>query len=47
MGMRGNQTRSLYFNDIKVPQENILGRIEDGFKIAMKSLDSGRLGIAA
>ncbi|MHA1941923.1 MAG: acyl-CoA dehydrogenase family protein [Candidatus Hodarchaeales archaeon] len=47
MGMRGNQTRSLYFNDIKVPQENILGKIEDGFKIAMKSLDSGRLGIAA
>jgi len=47
MGMRGNQTRSLYFNNIRVPKENILGQIKDGFKIAMETLDFGRIGIAA
>ena len=47
MGMRGNQTRSLYFNNVRVPKENILGQIKDGFKIAMKTLDFGRIGIAA
>ena len=47
MGMRGNQTRSLYFNDVQVPKENILGEIDDGFKIAMQTLDFGRMGIAA
>jgi alkylation response protein AidB-like acyl-CoA dehydrogenase len=47
MGMRGNQTRSLYFNNVRVPKENILGQIKDGFKIAMETLDFGRIGIAA
>ena len=47
MGMRGNHTTSLYFNNVRVPKENILGRISDGFKIAMHTLDVGRIGIAA
>ena len=47
MGMRGNQTRSLYFNNVRIPKKNILGQIEDGFKIALQTLDFGRIGIAA
>ncbi len=47
MGMRGNATSSLYFNNVSVPKENILGNLSDGFKIAMHSLDVGRIGIAA
>jgi len=47
LGMRGNPTTSLYFNNIRVPKENILGNLKDGFKIAMQTLDVGRIGIAA
>ena len=47
MGMRGNPTTSLYFQDVAIPKENVLGNLRDGFKIAMKTLDAGRIGIAA
>ncbi|MHA1274028.1 MAG: acyl-CoA dehydrogenase family protein [Promethearchaeota archaeon] len=47
LGMRGSSTTSLYFNDVRVPKENVLGNLEDGFKIAMQTLDVGRIGIAA
>ena len=47
MGMRANQTRSLYFNNVQIPKENILGKMNEGFKIAMQTLDFGRIGIAA
>ena len=47
MGMRANQTRSFYFNNVRIPKENILGKMKDGFKIAMQTLDFGRIGIAA
>lgn len=47
MGMRGNPTTSLYFNNVRVPKKNVLGKISDGFKIAMQTLDVGRIGIAA
>ena len=47
LGMRGNPTTSLYFNNVRVPKNNILGKISDGFKIAMQTLDVGRIGIAA
>ena len=47
MGMRGNPTTSLYFNNVRVSKENVLGKISDGFKIAMHTLDVGRIGIAA
>ncbi|MFX1274983.1 MAG: acyl-CoA dehydrogenase family protein [Promethearchaeota archaeon] len=47
MGMRGNATTSLYFNNVRVPKENVLGNLSDGFKIAMQTLDVGRIGIGA
>jgi alkylation response protein AidB-like acyl-CoA dehydrogenase len=47
MGMRANQTRSMYFNNVRIPKENILGKMNEGFKIAMQTLDFGRIGIAA
>jgi len=47
MGMRGNMVSELYFNNVRVPRKNILGKIEDGFKISMQTLDIGRIGIAA
>lgn len=47
MGIRGSSTCELIFNNVKVPKENVLGKRGDGFKIAMKTLDGGRIGIAA
>ena len=47
MGIRGSSTCDLIFEDCIVPKENLLGKIGDGFKIAMKTLDGGRIGIAA
>ena len=43
----GMSTAELIFNDVKVPKENLLGKEGDGFKIAMSTLDGGRIGIAA
>lgn len=47
MGIRSSVTAELVFNDVKVPKENLLGKEGDGFKIAMSTLDGGRIGIAA
>lgn len=47
MGIRGSATCELVFEDCVVPKENLLGKIGQGFKIAMKTLDGGRIGIAA
>ena len=47
MGIRSSSTAELIFNDVKVPKENLLGNECDGFKIAMSTLDGGRIGIAA
>ena len=47
MGVRGNITTSLYFHNVRVPKENVLGSLNDGFKIAMQTIDAGRIGIAA
>ncbi len=47
MGMRGNMVSELFFNNVHVPGENVLGRVEDGFRISMQTLDIGRIGIAA
>lgn len=47
MGLCASDTTDLIFNDCRVPVENLLGGAGDGFKIAMKALDSGRIGIAA
>ena len=47
MGIRSSATAELIFNDVKVPKENLLGKEGEGFKIAMETLDGGRIGIAA
>ena len=47
MGIRGSSTCELIFEDCVVPKENLLGEQGKGFKIAMKTLDGGRIGIAA
>ncbi len=47
MGMIGSDTSELVFEDCKVPKDNLLGKEGMGFKIAMKALDGGRIGIAA
>ena len=47
MGIRSSATCELIFNNVKVPKENLLGEEGQGFKIAMATLDGGRIGIAA
>jgi alkylation response protein AidB-like acyl-CoA dehydrogenase len=47
LGIRGSDTHSLMFQDVKVPKENRIGDDGFGFKFAMKVLDGGRIGIAA
>ncbi len=47
MGIRGSDTHTLLFNDVKVPKENRIGDDGFGFKFAMKVLSGGRIGIAA
>ncbi len=45
MGLRGNDLRRLYFNDVRVPKENVLGEPGEGFHIAMEILNNGRIGL--
>ena len=47
MGIRGSSTCELVFEDCIVPKENLLGEVGKGFKIAMTTLDGGRIGIGA
>ena len=47
MGIRGSATYELVFDNVKVPKENVLGEVGKGFKVAMATLDGGRIGIAA
>ena len=47
MGIRGSSTCELVFEDCIVPKENLLGELNKGFKIAMMTLDGGRIGIGA
>lgn len=47
MGIRGSATCELIFENCRVPKENLLGKIGEGFKVAMWTLDGGRIGIAS
>ena len=47
MGIRGSQTSELIFEDMKLPADRLLGKENGGFKIAMTTLDGGRIGIAS
>jgi butyryl-CoA dehydrogenase len=47
MGINTSITMELVFQELKVPKENLLGKEGDGFKIAMATLDGGRIGVAA
>ncbi len=47
MGLRGTQNCDLIFEDCRIPKENLLGKEGEGFKMAMATLDGGRIGIAA
>ena len=46
MGIRANSTCTVYFEDVKVPKENLLGPLHSGFKVAMNILNNGRSGLA-
>jgi alkylation response protein AidB-like acyl-CoA dehydrogenase len=47
MGLRASHTASLYFEDLRVPKENVLGQIGHGFAVAMRTLDIGRAALGA
>jgi butyryl-CoA dehydrogenase len=47
MGIRGSSTCELIMQNVRVPKANILGPVGEGFKVAMKTLDGGRVGISA
>ncbi|XP_071037387.1 short-chain specific acyl-CoA dehydrogenase, mitochondrial isoform X4 [Parasteatoda tepidariorum] len=46
LGIKGSSTCNLIFEDCKIPKENLLGKLGEGFKIAMTILDAGRIGVA-
>ncbi|MDY3051635.1 MAG: putative isocaproyl-CoA dehydrogenase AcdB [Ndongobacter sp.] len=47
MGIRGTETSDLILEKVKVPKENLLGKVGQGFKIMLNTLDYGRIGVAA
>jgi alkylation response protein AidB-like acyl-CoA dehydrogenase len=47
MGIRGSDTVPLFFENLRVPEENVIGKVGEGFKVAMATLDSGRCGLGA
>ena len=47
LGIRSSPTTEIIFENVRVPKENILGKVGEGFKVAMQTLDGGRNGIAA
>ena len=47
MGIRSSQTAEMHFDNVKVPKDCLLGQEGQGFQIAMKTLDGGRIGVAA
>ncbi len=47
LGIRGSPTGQPIFDDVRVPRENVIGEVNEGFKVAMATLDRSRLGVAA
>lgn len=47
LGIKSSDTTELYFDNVKVPKENLIGQEGDGFKICLETLDGGRIGIAS
>lgn len=47
LGIKSSDTTELYFDNVKIPKENLIGNEGDGFKICLGTLDGGRIGIAA
>jgi acyl-CoA dehydrogenase family protein 9 len=47
LGIHGSSTTQIFFDDVRVPRENVLGEVGRGFKVAMEVLNAGRLGLAA
>lgn len=47
LGLRASDTASLFLDQVRVPKENMLGQVGEGFKIAMSALDNGRFSVAA
>ncbi len=47
LGIRGSSTVELVFENVKVPESNLVGKLNEGFKVVMETLDAGRIGIAA
>ena len=47
LGIKGSSTAQIHFDKVKVPKENIIGEVGKGFRIALATLDGGRIGIAA
>lgn len=47
MGIKASNTASVYFDNVKVPVENVLSKVGDGFKVAMNILNNGRFGMGA
>ncbi len=47
LGVRASSTAQIFFEDCKVPASNLLGNEGEGFKIALQTLDAGRIGVAA
>lgn len=47
MGIKGSSTRQVFFNDVRLPSENMLGKREEGFKIALNVLNTGRIKLGA
>ena len=47
LGIRGSSTTEIFFDDVRVPVENVIGEVGRGFKVAMEVLNNGRIGLAA
>lgn len=47
MGIKASNTAEVYFDGVRVPSENVLGKVGGGFKVAMHILNNGRFGMAA